>query len=41
MRPPIILLKDVTENKQGKGQIVSNINAYMVSTETKIYCKNE
>lgn len=27
MAPPIILLKDGTENKQGKQQIISNINA--------------
>ncbi|CAJ0582410.1 unnamed protein product, partial [Mesorhabditis spiculigera] len=27
MAPPIVLLKDGTENKQGKSQIVSNINA--------------
>jgi len=27
MRPPIILLKDGTDSSQGKGQIISNINA--------------
>lgn len=31
MAPPIILLKDGTENKQGKQQIISNINACSVS----------
>lgn len=31
MRPPIILLKEGTENKQGKQQIISNINACQVS----------
>ncbi|CAJ0957301.1 unnamed protein product, partial [Mesorhabditis belari] len=30
MAPPIILLKDGTENKQGKNQIISNINACCV-----------
>ena len=30
MRPPIILLKEGTENKQGKQQIVSNIQACQV-----------
>ncbi|CAI2355232.1 unnamed protein product [Caenorhabditis sp. 36 PRJEB53466] len=34
MRPPIILLKDGTENKQGKGQIVSNINACNVVADS-------
>ncbi|CAP38530.1 Protein CBR-CCT-7 [Caenorhabditis briggsae] len=34
MRPPIILLKDGTENKQGKGQIISNINACMVVADS-------
>ncbi|CAI5451059.1 unnamed protein product [Caenorhabditis angaria] len=34
MRPPIILLKDGTENKQGKGQILSNINACQVVADS-------
>ena len=27
MRPPIILLRDGTDTSQGKGQLISNINA--------------
>ncbi|ETN74417.1 hypothetical protein NECAME_13013 [Necator americanus] len=34
MRPPIILLKEGTENKQGKQQIISNINACQVVADS-------
>ncbi|CAI4231315.1 unnamed protein product [Auanema sp. JU1783] len=34
MRPPIILLKDGTENKQGKQQIISNINACQIVADS-------
>ncbi|KAF8382623.1 cct-7 [Pristionchus pacificus] len=34
MAPPIILLKDGTENKQGKQQIISNINACSVVADS-------
>jgi T-complex protein 1 subunit eta len=32
-RPPIILLKDGTDTSQGKGQLISNINACQAVAE--------
>ena len=32
-RPPIILLKEGTDTSQGRGQLVSNINATMAIVE--------